>query len=432
MPKLRDNAVPSYRLHKQSGNAIITLNGKDIILGPHGTPASKAEYRRRIAEWMAAGKQIVASDPLLTIAELIDQYRGHVECFYRHLDGSPTSEVKNIRQALRPLRKLYGTTPAAQFGPLKLKSVMVAMIDPKAAGLPADWKPWCRSSINKNAGRIKSMFRWAVEHEKLVGSNGTTDTGANVYHALLAVRGLQAGRSDACETEPVKPVPDAYIDATLNHVSPTIAAMIQLQLLTGMRPGELVTMQTANIDTNGSIWVYRPAQHKTLHHGIAREIRIGPKAQAILKPLLKLDLQAFIFSPKDAEARRRQTLHEERTTPLSCGNVPGSNVKRNPRRCPGDAYCVNAYRKAIERGCDAAFPPPDDLLLPGKETELAAWRRQHHWHPHQLRHTAATRLRREHGIDVARIILGHRHLRVTEVYAEADGVKADMVMQQSG
>ena len=51
-----------------------------------------------------------------------------------------------------------------------------------------------------------------------------------------------------------------------------------------------------------------------------------------------------------------------------------------------------------------------------------------HWHPHQLRHNAATNLRREHGIEIARIILGHRSPAITEVYAEVDHARAVDVM----
>ena len=46
------------------------------------------------------------------------------------------------------------------------------------------------------------------------------------------------------------------------------------------------------------------------------------------------------------------------------------------------------------------------------------------WHPHQLRHNAATWLRKEFGLDVARVILGHSSPVVTEVYAEMDREKA--------
>ncbi len=55
-----------------------------------------------------------------------------------------------------------------------------------------------------------------------------------------------------------------------------------------------------------------------------------------------------------------------------------------------------------------------------------------HWHPHQLRHNAATALRREHGIETARIILGHRSPAITEVYAEVDHARAISVMAEVG
>jgi hypothetical protein len=71
MPRLTDNHVPSYRLHKQSGQAIVTLNGADILLGRHNTAASKAEYNRRIGEWLAAGRQTATAQTDLCIAELI-------------------------------------------------------------------------------------------------------------------------------------------------------------------------------------------------------------------------------------------------------------------------------------------------------------------------------------------------------------------------
>ena len=42
------------------------------------------------------------------------------------------------------------------------------------------------------------------------------------------------------------------------------------------------------------------------------------------------------------------------------------------------------------------------------------------WHPHQLRHNYATRIRKEFGVEAARILLGHRSTAVTELYAEVD------------
>jgi len=45
IPRLT-NSSPKYRKHRASDRAIVTLNGKDHYLGPHGTKASKAEYDR--------------------------------------------------------------------------------------------------------------------------------------------------------------------------------------------------------------------------------------------------------------------------------------------------------------------------------------------------------------------------------------------------
>jgi len=66
--------VPSYRRHKPTGQAVVTLNGRDIYLGRYGTRASRAEYDRLIGEWLAAGRCLLRSDCDLTVAELAHRY----------------------------------------------------------------------------------------------------------------------------------------------------------------------------------------------------------------------------------------------------------------------------------------------------------------------------------------------------------------------
>ena len=39
----RRTRTPSDHLHKPTGQSVVTLNGRDIYLGHHGTPESKAE-----------------------------------------------------------------------------------------------------------------------------------------------------------------------------------------------------------------------------------------------------------------------------------------------------------------------------------------------------------------------------------------------------
>jgi integrase len=400
MPKLSNVHVPSYRLHKQSGQAIVTLSGRDVLLGRHGTPESREKYSRVVAEWLAAGRQLPAEQHEITTAEVVAAFRKHARVYYRHADGTLSREVDNLDAAVRPLLKLYARYAAAEFGPLKLQAVRNEMI---AQGL-------CRTEINKRMSRVKSVFKWAVSNELVP---------ADVYHGLLSVAGLRLGRCQARESEPVRPVPVEHVDAVLPHVSPQVAAMIRLQLLTGMRPGEVVVIRGCDIDMSENVWVYTLASHKTAHHGHERHVPLGPRAQEVIKPFLKCDLTGYLFSPSGAEQHRRAEQHAKRRTPLSCGNRPGTNRKLNPSRGRGEHYTVESYRRAVARGCDKA-----DAWGKGGRVVADAERTVPRWHPHQLRHTAATELRKRFGLDAAQVMLGHRTLTVTQVYAERDTERA--------
>jgi integrase len=110
-----------------------------------------------------------------------------------------------------------------------------------------------------------------------------------------------------------------------------------------------------------------------------------------------------------------------------------------------------SYRQAVLRACAQACPLPEHLaprvkadgkrekhkewkarLSPEERTEIKAWRREHSWHPGQLRHNAATWLRKEFGVELARIILGHATAFTTEIYAEADRQQAMEVVGKVG
>jgi integrase len=386
---------PSYCHAKDSGRAFVTLNGRRVYLGAHGSQASRDEYDRVIGEWIASGRGTAAApaEPSgVTVSVVVAAFWAHAQTYYRDAAGQPTSELDNLRQALRPLRKLYGATPAPGFGPKALKAIQQHMI---ALG-------WCRSHINRQTNRLRHVFKWAVSNELIP---------ARVHHGLATVNGLRAGRTEAIEAAPVKPVPDGTLAATLPHLSRHVRAMADLQLLTGMRPGEVCAMRTCDITRTGKVWTYAPPQHKTKHHGHTREIRLGPKAQKLIQPFLKPDLQAHLFSPADAEAERLAALHEARKTPLSCGNRPGSNRQRAPKRQPRERFTVATYRRAIARACQRALDMPAELRDPETKAGKAAdttdarklrqrlrseWNAANVWHPHQLRHNAATLLRRQY------------------------------------
>ena len=275
-----------------------------------------------------------------------------------------------------------------------------------------------RGVVNHHIGRAKRFFKWSAENELVP---------AEVYHALQTVSGLRRGRSPAPESERVKPVPDEHINTVLKHVNRHVAAMIQLQWFTGMRPGEVIMMRACDLDMTGKVWLYKPSTHKTEHHDRERLICLGPRAQKVVRPFLVEDLRAHLFSPKHAMADHRAKLRADRKTPLT-PSQRRRRRKRKPRRRPGECYTVGSYEHAINRGCDKAFPPPEEL----SEPEVKQWRKDHRWSPNRLRHSAATFLRKEFGIEAARVVLGHSSAAITEIYAEMDHEKAADIMAQVG
>ena len=380
---------PSYLLHKTSGQARVRIDGKDHYLGPHNSPESIDRYNELVDEWLARQGDVSAFT--LTVDHLALLYLKYADGYYLK-DGKPTGEADTIRLALRPLLELYGISRAREFGPRKLKDVREAMIK---AG-------WVRTSINAHVGRIRRMFKWAVAEELLP---------VDVYTTLSTVSGLRSGRSRAKESKPVKPVPEAFFDAVRPHVSRQVWGMIQLQLLTGMRPGEVVLMRGCDLDITGKVWEYVPQSHKTQHHGKQRMVFIGEKAQEILWPFLKNDVQSYLFSPIDARREFNEELRKNRKTkvfPCEQKRKP----KINPKRKPGEHYTTVTYGGAIKRACKAAGIPA--------------------WAPNRLRHNAATNIRREFGIEAARTVLGHSSAVTSEIYAEMDFDSARAIMAKIG
>ena len=381
--------VPKYRHHKASGQAIVTLSGHDHYLGPHDSPASHSAYEKLVAEWLGNGRQLVPPARLgtLSVNELLAAYLAFAESYYSR-NGKPTSEYVAVRDAMKPVRELYGRTVVRDFGPLALKAVREKMIQQKLA----------RRHINQRVNRVRRVFKWGVENELVPPL---------VLEGLRAVAPLKKGRTEAKESPPIRPVPIEHVDAVIPHVSRQVAAMIQLQILTGMRSGEVVLMRPCDVDQTEATWVFRPQYHKTDYLDIERTIYLGPQAQEILRPWLHRDKSAHCFSPAEAEAERnlvRKQTRKSKVTPSQAARHPAAAPKR-PKR---ERYDRDSYRRAIEYGIKKAVVP--------------------HWHPHQLRHLCATRVRAEFGLDSAQVILGHQSASITETYAEANRAKAIKVI----
>ncbi|MFM7243983.1 MAG: hypothetical protein ACKO40_07370 [Planctomycetaceae bacterium] len=120
--------VPSLRLHKASGQAVVTVRGRDIYCGKHGTAEASANYRRVIASLLASGPEVIrhlgnlrpggrrpafrppTARPL-SVAELLLAYVEHAEREY----PAPSRETEIIKSACKTARELFSDIPAAEF-----------------------------------------------------------------------------------------------------------------------------------------------------------------------------------------------------------------------------------------------------------------------------------------------------------------------------
>ena len=382
------DGIPPLCCHKSTGYAYVYIDGNKHYIGAkYGTEKAKRNYDRLIQEWLANGRSLPDPAEAFSITGLCSVYIQYADAYYRDAEGKHTSQFGNVKRALQKLLYLYGDLYVDDFTPKKLQTIMESWV---RDGIR-------RNTVNANMGIIKRCFKWGVAQELVP---------ATILHGLNAVSGLRAGRTEAKESEPVQPVSESAITAAKAHLGHTLRSMIELQLLTGARPGEIVNLKKSDIDTAEEVWMACLAKHKTAYHGKTRILYFGPKAQNLLKPfLVKAGVEDYLFSPKDSE-KERYSFAEVHRRP---------NQKPNPRktdRTLGDCYTTMSYRRAIERACNKAEIPT--------------------WSPNQLRHNAATNIRKQYGLDVAQVILGHSSADITQVYAEVDRIKAVKAISEVG
>ncbi|HNR30967.1 MAG TPA: tyrosine-type recombinase/integrase [Candidatus Hydrogenedentes bacterium] len=376
--------LPKFRIHKATGQGYVELNRRRVYLGKADNPATLQAYHAKVAEWLASGCQAAAPASAITISEVAAEYLKHATVYFRRKDGTPTSQITIVQRVLKDWVGLYGSIAASDFGPLKLRALRETWI---ARGL-------ARKTVNTYCAQVKHIFKWAAGREIVPVA---------AWNVLQCVEGLRAGRSAARETAPVLPVPLDHVEAVKPFVSRQVAAMIDLQILSGARSGEIVNLRPCDIDTSGDVWTAKIAEHKTAHHGRVRILHFGPRAQGILRPFMLRPEAAGLFSPREAEQERRSQCPTHRHQPV---------LPAKTDRTLGDCYTAASYRRAVSVGCRKAGVPM--------------------WHPHQLRHNAASTARARFGLDAAQALLGHAGAAVTELYAQIDEEKVKSIVAQIG
>lgn len=389
--------MPKYRTRSDKDWAFVEIGGHRTRLpGRANSKESKDAYRelvRKVYSASPAKTAVHVGHENRTVEWLVGEYLLFAAGYF------DARSLGNIRDAVRPLVAIHGLTPIDEFGPIALDEVRNAAITGSWIEKGSKCSAWSRATANAHVNRMRGVFRWAVSRQMIPPS---------ILQSLLSLEPLKKGRTSAKEKTPTTPVDPAHVAAVIPFMSPVVAAMVQVQQLTGMRSDNLCALRPCDIDTSGEVWVYRPPKHKSQWRGRVLDVPIGPRAQAILRPFLSRPITAYCFSPIESEILRLAELRKKRKTPVQPSQANRSRKSRN--LC--EKYRTSSYRKAIVYAIGAANKAIKAANKDGRTVP--------HWHPHQLRHSLATVARAQFGLEASQVILGHANANVTQIYAERD------------
>jgi integrase len=338
-------------------NYPLRLHGQKIALAEEKGESLAESIAWRMWE-KASRQENAAHDNGMTLDDAAGRFMAHAESYYRRADGTQTREAFNCELALRPIRAAHGQSPVDDVTYQDILDARDALI---AKGLN-------RTTVNQRVGIWRRFFSWALEN-RLVSPTTKAE--------VCAISNLKRGRCPAPEGEQVLPVSHLVVKRTVAILPPNLRAMIGVQELCGARPSEICTMRPCDIERRRGVWVYRPASHKTEHKGNCRVIVLGPRAVAILTPLLA------------SVAPQARVFHPER----------GSRA--------GEAWQTSTYGQAIRKAVIAVKKAGVDVP---------------EWAPNQLRHACGTRVRRKFGPAAASAVLGHSAVggaRITDNYTRS-------------
>lgn len=394
-------APPPYLEHKATGQAYATLAGRAVYFGAYGSPESREAYRAFVADWEARQGRAppVRAVPGTTLAGLVETFLAHAGGHYRRPDGTPTEEVGAF---VRNLRDLLGDTPhrpAADYRAVDLEALRREWV---GSGL-------VRKTVNKQVGRVKRCFRWGLV-QGLVPPE--------VVASLDALADLGEGRSAAPDREPVPPADDDAVYRSLPYLTPPVRALVALQYLAGMRPGEACRLRGAELDREGRAvfgrrvvklttagWVFQPRRHKNKSKQKHLAYVLGPLARLVLCRWLRPDPEEYLFQPREWDGQGKPAPRDVKAEKRRKQRKTGGRRK-------GESYRVDSYAHSVKSACIRAGVPP--------------------FSPNQLRHSFATRAEAQFGLLDAAAALGHASPLTTEVYVAKSLARAAAVAEALG
>ncbi|MCB9868197.1 MAG: tyrosine-type recombinase/integrase, partial [Phycisphaerales bacterium] len=242
-----------------------------------------------------------------------------------------------------------------------------------------------RGGINRQTTIVLAALRWAKARNHMP---------AAAYASCASMERLKRGetgnRPERGRARRAVSLQDVERVAACAH--PHVAAMLRVQALTGMRPGEVRTMRWQDIDKAAvvvdgvAMWTYRVAGAKTEHHGHSTTYPLPPAVQKILEAMPPVLPSAHIFRAdrEDFRGGRRPRPHWER----------------------------DSYRSEVAAACRKANVP--------------------YFSPHEVRHGAITRAAELHGVLAAQRLANHSNPQTTARYLHADDQAAYKVAAAIG
>jgi integrase len=327
------------KMGNNGGTAFVRINGKRIYLGKFGSSEANQNYARCIAEWATADDHPNISVGGISLDSLAIAFLDYIKKY-------DTSHHSSHCSAVRVLLEIYTGIQAETFTPKRLAVVQQRL----SQQVDRHGKPYSRQYCNTLVGYIRRMFRWGVAQELV--SSSTAD-------ALKYVTALRQGQTTAPDTKPRENVPDRVVNATLPHLLPTLAAMVQVQRLAAMRPNEIYRMNVGDIDMSGDVWIYCPSKHKGTWRGHSRTIALGKPEQALILPYLagKSPEQA-VFSPMGTRSEKRIRDAKCRKTKVVPSQVERvERIAEHPKLKLNEHYNAASYGKAIRRSIEKANVP---------------------------------------------------------------------------
>lgn len=360
MPKLPADRNPSHRRHA-SGQGVVVLSGKHHYTGLWGTDESEQEYLRVVGEWNARGRKIATHRVSnLDIARLARAYSDHARARFTKR-GETTSYGRQVIRVARYLSSMYGNSLIRDFGPKSLHTLRASWINPSRGN------PCCIRTATGYTKIVIEMFKWGVSEELFA---------AEYLQRLETLEPLT--ERDGGFNYPRKlSVPLGDVSKALETLPEVAKSIVQLMLLTGMRPSEACSIRVQDLDQSGDVWTYSVTSewNKSEHRDRPRVVFIGPRAQELLRPRIeRAGKGGWLFTPSRGTHRNR-------------------------------AYLASTLKDVV-----------------AKRLRMAGIT---HWSPHRLRHNALTSIREALSIEHAKSVGGHSNAKTTAIYIDPEILNSD-------